>query len=239
MPKELKAELKKTVGQARAILEDLQRLGLSEVYATATQKESEAAIQAGLPREAAESLTRIVDDLGECRRCALAEHRSKIVFGSGNPDADIVFIGEAPGRDEDRTGEPFVGEAGRLLDRILMAMGLQRTDVYICNVVKCRPPDNRDPQGDEISACEPFLLRQLDTIRPRVIVTLGNFATRTLTRSDTAMSRLRGEWQSYRNTPLMPTYHPAYLLRSPVSKREVWEDMKAVLKKLRAEESSD
>ena len=149
-----------------------------------------------------------------------------------------MFVGEAPGREEDEKGEPFVGEAGRLLDRILFAMGMRREDVYICNVEKCRPPGNRDPKPEEIEACEPYLKRQLAAIRPRIIVTLGRFAAQTLLRDDTPIGRLRGTWRQYEGIPLMPTYHPAFLLRNPSSKREAWEDMKQVVRRLREEEGA-
>jgi DNA polymerase len=182
-----------------------------------------------------ESLEEIRADLGDCRRCPLCEKRNRIVFGTGNPRAGLVFVGEAPGREEDQQGDPFVGEAGRLLDRILFAMGLERRDVYICNVIKCRPPGNRDPLPEEVAACEPFLKRQLAAIRPRFIVTLGRFAAQTLLNDQAPISRLRGHWRSYEGIPLMPTFHPAFLLRNPASKREVWEDMKQVLAKLREE----
>ena len=154
------------------------------------------------------------------------------MFGVGNPEARLVLVGEAPGREEDRQGEPFVGEAGRLLDRILFAMGLQREEVYICNVLKCRPPQNRDPHPDEVATCEPFLVRQLAAIQPQVIVALGRFAVQSLLKSKAPISRLRGQWHDYHGIPLMPTYHPAYLLRNPEGKRDVWEDMKDVRRRL-------
>lgn len=179
-----------------------------------------------------ERLDEVRADLGDCQRCPLCRGRRKIVFGVGNPAAAVVFVGEAPGREEDEIGEPFVGEAGRLLDRILFAMGLERSQVYICNVIKCRPPGNRDPAPEEIAACEPFLKRQLAAIRPQLIVTLGRFATQTLLRDETPISRLRGSWREYEGIPLLPTFHPAYLLRNPAEKREVWEDMKQVMQRL-------
>jgi DNA polymerase len=171
-------------------------------------------------------------DLGDCQRCRLANTRTRLVFGVGNPQARLVLVGEAPGREEDQRGEPFVGEAGRLLDRILFAMGLQRDEVYICNVLKCRPPGNRDPEADEVATCEPFLVRQLAAIQPKVIVALGRFAVQTLLQSKTPISRLRGSWHRYHDIPVMPTYHPAYLLRNPHGKREVWADMKQVMARL-------
>ncbi len=164
--------------------------------------------------------------LGDCTRCPLCKTRNKIVYGVGNPKADLVIVGEAPGRDEDAQGEPFVGRAGKLLTDILAAIGLSRDDVYICNVVKCRPPQNRPPEPLEIETCSPFLEAQINAIQPKFICTLGKFATQTLLRTETPISQLRGNFQKYKNIPLMPTYHPAYLLRNPAAKKEVWEDMK-------------
>ena len=182
-----------------------------------------------------ETLEEIRADLGDCQRCGLARSRSNLVFGVGNPHARLVLVGEAPGREEDLKGEPFVGEAGRLLDKILLAMGMGREDVYICNVLKCRPPNNRDPLPEEVATCEPFLIRQIAAIQPQVIIALGRFAVHSLLKTRVPISQLRGEWQSYQGIPLMPTYHPAYLLRNPEGKRDVWEDMKAVLRLLRSE----
>ena len=179
-----------------------------------------------------ETLDQLSHEIADCRRCQLAEGRSNIVFGSGNPDADLVFVGEAPGRDEDLKGEPFVGKAGQLLTRIITAMGLTREDVYICNVIKCRPPNNRDPLPSEIETCEPFLKGQLDIIKPKVICALGSFASQTLLKSEVRISRLRGQFRDYHGVPLMPTYHPSFLLRNPHAKREVWEDIQMVMKLL-------
>lgn len=171
--------------------------------------------------------------LGDCQRCKLAKCRTNIVFGVGNPRARLMFVGEGPGEDEDRQGEPFVGKAGELLDSIITnGMGLSRGDVYIANVVKCRPPNNRNPEPDEIVACEPFLLRQVEIVQPEVIVSLGNFATQALLRDRTAISRRRGRWHEVNGRPLMPTFHPAYLLRNPSDKRLVWEDIKLVMERL-------
>jgi DNA polymerase len=168
------------------------------------------------------------DELGECQRCKLSPSRTKLVFGVGNPDADLVFVGEAPGADEDAQGEPFVGKAGQLLTKMIEAMGYTRDDVYICNVLKCRPPGNRNPEPDEVAKCEPFLKQQLAAIRPRMIVALGKFAAQCLLRDDTPITRLRGGFRSYEGIPLMPTLHPAYLLRDPSKKKLAWEDLKAV-----------
>jgi uracil-DNA glycosylase len=171
--------------------------------------------------------------IGDCKRCKLAPLRTHLVFGIGNPQADLMFVGEAPGADEDARGEPFVGRAGQLLtDIIERGMGLSRADVYICNVIKCRPPDNRNPEPDEVAACEPFLMRQIDLVRPRAIVALGTFAVQALLKVKTPISRLRGNWQEVRGVKLMPTFHPAYLLRSPGEKRLVWQDIQEVMKLL-------
>jgi uracil-DNA glycosylase len=177
-----------------------------------------------------DALAAIRVDIGEdCSRCKLHTlGRKQIVFGVGNPNAELMFVGEAPGADEDLQGEPFVGKAGQLLTKIIEAIGLTREDVYIANVIKCRPPNNRNPEPDEVDQCEPFLFRQIDTIKPKVIVALGKFAAQCLLKTDTPISRLRGREFNYRDAVLIPTFHPAYLLRNPSSKREVWEDMKRV-----------
>jgi DNA polymerase len=184
----------------------------------------------------ASALVNIRADIGDCTRCKLHRlGRRQIVFGVGNPVADLMFVGEAPGRDEDEQGIPFVGRAGQLLTRIIEAIGLKREDVYIANVIKCRPPENRNPEPDEVETCEPFLFQQIDTIKPRVIVALGTFAARALLRTLEPISRLRGREYDYRGAKLIPTFHPAYLLRNPSSKREVWEDMKRVRELLKSE----
>lgn len=167
--------------------------------------------------------------IGNCHRCKLHRGRSRIVFGSGNPSAELLFVGEGPGAEEDRQGLPFVGAAGQLLTRMIEAMGYQKNDVYICNVVKCRPPNNRDPEPDEVKACERFLKTQLAIVKPKVIVTLGKYAAQTLLRSDRPISHLRGQWYQYEGVELLPTYHPAYLLRSPEKKREAWQDLQKVM----------
>jgi uracil-DNA glycosylase len=177
-------------------------------------------------------LDEVRTQLGECTRCKLHKGRHSIVFGAGSPRARLMFVGEAPGEDEDMQGIPFVGKAGGLLTKMIEAMGLQRDDVYICNTVKCRPPNNRNPEPDELSACEPFLKGQLAAVKPEVIVTLGKFAAQALLRDETAISRMRGQWRTYEGIPLMPTFHPAYLLRSPGEKGKVWDDLKQVMKKL-------
>src|SRR5215813_6593648 len=179
-------------------------------------------------------------ELGNCTRCKLHPTRKNIVFGVGNPDAELVFIGEAPGANEDIQGEPFVGDAGQLLTRMIEAMGYRRDEVYIANILKCRPPGNRNPEPDEIESCEPFLKKQLAALRPRVIVALGKFAAQWLTgKPDAAISALRGKWHRYEGIPVMPTYHPAYLLRTPGQKRAVWEDLQLVMAELRGKVRSD
>ena len=174
------------------------------------------------------SLEAIREDIGECTRCKLHEHRTHIVFGEGDPQARIVFIGEGPGADEDATGRPFVGRAGQLLDKIIAAIGLKRDECYIANVVKCRPPGNRTPERDEVATCEQFLFRQLAFIKPQVIVALGSPAFQCLLRTKETITRARGEWREWNGIKVMPTFHPAYLLRSPDKKREAWDDMKKV-----------
>ena len=176
-----------------------------------------------------DTLERIREDIGDCTRCRLHKQRTNIVFGVGNPKAELVFVGEGPGHDEDVQGIPFVGRAGKLLTQMIEAMGLQRDDVYICNVVKCRPPENRLPERDEIATCSPFLLRQLAAISPKVIVCLGSCAAQALLGTNQSMSRLRGQWFDYRGSRLIATYHPAYLLRNPAAKGEVWSDLKKVM----------
>ncbi len=172
-----------------------------------------------------ETLEMIQRDLGDCQRCKLHKGRRHIVFGAGNPKARLVLVGEGPGYEEDVQGIPFVGQAGQLLTKILRAISLTREEIYICNIIKCRPPGNRNPESDEIAACMPFLRRQIRAIRPRLICALGTFAAQRLLETDTPISRLRGDFHTYDNTPLLPTYHPAFLLRNPAKKRDVWEDM--------------
>jgi len=189
-------------------------------------------VNANANANGADGLRVVREELGDCIRCKLSRGRQNIVFGVGNPDAALVFVGEAPGADEDRQGEPFVGAAGQLLTKMIAAMGLAREDVYICNIIKCRPPGNRNPEPDEIAACEPFLKKQLAAIRPRMIVCLGKFAAQCLLRSEAPISRLRGRFHAYEGIPLMPTFHPAFLLRNPSAKREVWSDLQMVMAEL-------
>ncbi|HLF85608.1 MAG TPA: uracil-DNA glycosylase [Nitrospiria bacterium] len=179
------------------------------------------------------TLTSIREEIGDCRRCKLHLKRKNIVFGTGNVEARLVFVGEGPGEDEDIEGLPFVGRAGQLLTKIIEAMGMKRSDVYIANIVKCRPPNNRNPEPDEIESCLPFLKSQLEAINPLLIVALGTFAAQTLLGSRERISQMRGRFHSYNGIKVMPTFHPSYLLRNPDEKRVVWEDMKMVMEELK------
>ncbi len=207
----------------------------SSPAASPTASTVETALNLFTPSElrTANTLEAVRAVLGDCQRCKLCTSRTQIVFGVGNPKAELMFVGEGPGRDEDLQGEPFVGRAGQLLtDIITRGMKLRREDAYIANVVKCRPPDNRNPEPDEIQACLPFLERQIELVRPRVLVALGKVAAQALLGVNTPITKLRGHWHLYRGIPLMPTLHPAYLLRNPADKRLVWEDIKLVISAL-------
>ena len=203
---------------------------LFDPFPTTLQKNSNFFDQ--LERVENDSLLKIRDDIGDCTRCRLHKARHHIVFADGNPKAQLVFVGEGPGADEDATGIPFVGRAGKLLTQMIQAMGLQREDVYICNVVKCRPPENRQPQPDEVATCGPYLVRQLEVVNPKVIVCLGATAAQTLLETTTGISKFRGQWQDFRGKKLLATYHPAYLLRNPAAKSEVWKDLQKVMAEL-------
>jgi len=223
------AELREMAVGLRHYLEDEKKLGL-EGWPRASMP-----LKANTPSGPAmgcspSGLEDVRAGLGDCHRCKLHPYRTQIVFGTGNPQAKLVFIGEAPGRDEDLQGEPFVGQAGQLLTKIIQAIQLHREEVYIANIIKCRPPENRNPEPDEIAACEPFLIQQLQVIRPKLICALGTFAAQTLLKTEEKISSLRGKFHEYQGIPLMPTYHPAFLLRNPNRKREVWEDMKKIKK---------
>jgi uracil-DNA glycosylase len=176
------------------------------------------------------TLPGVREELGECTRCPLSRTRKNLVFGEGSARARLVFVGEAPGEEEDNQGRPFVGRAGQLLTKIIDAMGLKRQDVYICNILKCRPPGNRNPKEEEIKTCEPFLVKQLEAIDPEIICALGTFAAKTLLRAETPISSIRGKFHDYHGRKLMPTYHPAYLLRNPDAKKLVWEDVQKIMK---------
>jgi DNA polymerase len=221
--------LQKIAQELRDYLEAQSSLGVDALPPPPEVHQVAAAVPApGLPlgRPAFTTLEEVRAHLGECTRCKLHQGRNTIVFGVGNPKADLVFVGEGPGAEEDAQGIPFVGRAGQLLTRIIEAIQLRREDVYICNIIKCRPPGNRNPEADEIAACEPFLKAQLAAIRPKLICCLGTFAAQTLLRTREPISRLRGRFHTYEGIPLLPTFHPAYLLRNPHEKRTVWEDMK-------------
>jgi DNA polymerase len=206
--------------------------------ATVRDDAAEFSPSATAPADPAGRLRLLQEELGECTRCNLCNARSHVVFGAGNPAARLMFIGEAPGADEDRQGEPFVGRAGQLLTRIIQAIGMQRRDVYIANIIKCRPPGNRDPQDDEISTCIPFLKQQIEIISPQVICTLGRIAAHALLGTDTGITRLRGHFHTYAGIMVMPTYHPSYLLRAPEKKKEAWIDMQMVQKLLEGDGKS-
>ena len=190
---------------------------------------SESSLFESIDRVENDTLDRIREDLGECTRCRLHKQRNKIVFGAGNPRAELVFVGEGPGHDEDVQGLPFVGRAGKLLTQMIEAMGLRRDDVYICNVVKCRPPENRKPEDDEVATCSPYLYRQLEVIGPKAVVCLGATAAQALLKTKESISRYRGQWLDFRGTKLLVTYHPAYLLRNPAAKGDVWKDLQKVM----------
>ncbi len=245
---DVQSEFLDIVTQMRAHLEFQKALGVRAVETGLVKTVLPASAATAIDRqlntpevpEAAKSgasppggLSAVRDELGNCTRCKLCSGRKTIVFGEGNPDAVLVFVGEGPGQEEDQQGRPFVGAAGQLLtDIIVKGMKLKREDVYICNIVKCRPPGNRNPEPDEIEACEPFLVKQLAAIKPAMIVALGNVAVKTLLKTKEGITALRGNWKTYQGVPLMPTFHPAYLLRNPRDKALVWEDIKKVMAEL-------
>jgi DNA polymerase len=208
------------------------RRGASEATEAAPPLASARAPEAA---DAATALGLIRQDIGDCRRCRLCEGRTNIVFGVGDPGARLMFVGEGPGVDEDRQGEPFVGRAGQLLTKMIEAMGLRREEVYIANIVKCRPPENRTPLPDEVATCSPFLFQQIAAIRPRVVVCLGTPAAQTVLGTKSTITHIRGTFREVAGTSVMPTFHPAYLLRNPAAKKEVWEDMKQVMARLKTE----
>jgi DNA polymerase len=227
-------EARELIDSLRVYLEELQESGVDALPLAIKGSDLDNSVATDVTDAigAVETLEEIRTELGECGRCELGQTRTNLVFGVGNPHARLVFVGEAPGRDEDLQGEPFVGEAGKLLTRIIQAMGFERSEVYICNVLKCRPPGNRDPLPSEVEACSSFMLRQIKAIKPEVIVALGKFASQTLLQTKEIISRLRGNFHDYHDIPLMPTFHPSALLRDPAKKREVWEDMQQVMKLL-------
>ena len=212
------------VRAVRQYVHYMQQLGIKELP---LQVSTDAAAWASRSQA---TLQQLQDSVRDCTRCGLHRSRTQVVFGTGDPSADLVFVGEAPGEAEDQQGEPFVGPSGQLLTRIIEAMGLRREQVYILNIVKCRPPKNRDPHPEELAACRPILQAQFDCLRPRVVCTLGKFASQSLLQTDEAISRLRGRFHPLGEISVMPTYHPAYLLRNPHEKRVVWQDMQAIQK---------
>ena len=224
--RDLAREYLQVVATVREFVEEQMQLGFAELA------ESEPAELEKQPPFPDFDMSRLQSKAMTCERCELHSTRNSVVFGVGNENADLMFVGEAPGADEDRQGEPFVGRAGQLLTKIIEAMGFTRDGVYIANVIKCRPPGNRNPKPIEIETCEPFLLKQVELIQPKVICALGSFAAQALLHTDEKISRLRGRFHDYHGSKLMPTYHPAFLLRNPHSKREVWDDMKKVMAEL-------
>ncbi len=239
MERSLAAEARAVLGSARAWLEEFAEEGLEQVDAPrdapAAQPEP-VHRELARSREGSGSLHAVREELGECTRCGLHAKRTKIVFGDGDPDADILFVGEGPGEQEDRQGLPFVGRAGELLTQMIeKGLDIPRSSVYICNIVKCRPPGNRTPLPDEVASCSPFLDAQIAAVRPKVIVSLGKPATSLLLGHDVAITRIRGTWHEYRGIPLMPTLHPAYVLRqyTPEVRKNVWNDLKAALARSR------
>ncbi len=223
-------QLRDLVTGLRHYLEEERAMGLEGWPKDSTFSPRMASPASSAPVVSPPTLEDVRKELGDCRRCKLHSGRTNIVFGTGSPEAKLVFVGEGPGRDEDLQGKPFVGLAGQLLTKIIQAIQLTREEVYITNIIKCRPPGNRNPEPDEIKACEPFLIKQLGGIRPKLICALGTFAAQTLLKTEERISLLRGRFHQYQGIPIMPTYHPAYLLRNPNFKRDVWEDMKKIKK---------
>ncbi len=207
----------------REQLEFFRDLGVQEFFVASAATSAPALLPGSMP-----DLPALEKFIAGCPRCKLSKGRTHIVFGQGNPKAELMFVGEAPGRDEDEQGLAFVGRAGQLLTKIIEAIGRKREDVFIANILKCRPPDNRNPEPDEVASCKPFLDEQIRLISPKVIVTLGTFAAQVILETDEPIGRLRGHWRTARGVRVMPTFHPAFLLRSPERKKDVWEDMKLV-----------
>ena len=226
---QLQEELLSVVKALKSYVVNQDKLSASMDWGKKTKSEinnSTAVVESG------QELGRICREMAQCHLCPLGKTRRNLVFGDGNPGAQLVFVGEAPGADEDAQGLPFVGRAGQQLTKIIEAMGINRRDVYICNILKCRPPQNRNPLPEEIAACEPFLKKQLEIITPQVICALGTFAAQTLLKTEVPITALRGRFHSYQGIKLMPTYHPAYLLRNPSAKKLVWDDVQIIMKEL-------
>jgi len=231
---ELRAELANVVSSMKARILWSQEAGQPQPFTNQRSREQLDELVEPLASASGSffSLEAVREEMGNCQRCSLGGLRKNLVFGIGNPNAALVFVGEAPGADEDQDGIPFVGRAGQLLTKIIEAMGLSRQDVYICNILKCRPPGNRNPEAAEIAACEPFLIKQLQAIRPRAICALGTFAAQALLKKDIPITTLRGRFHSYAGIKVMPTYHPAYLLRNPSAKKLVWQDVQMIMDEL-------
>lgn len=208
--------------QMRNYLKRLEEIGITEFHLP----QKPELVSSLSPEEA---LQKIREEIGDCKRCKLCEKRTNIVFGVGNPRTQLMFVGEGPGRDEDLQGEPFVGRAGQLLTKMIEAMGVKRSEIYIANIVKCRPPDNRYPEPEEVETCYPFLMKQINAIRPKILITLGNLATQTLLQTKTGITALHGRFHDFHGIQLMPTYHPAFLLRNPNMKKPCWEDLQKVM----------
>ena len=238
MPESTHEELRHLLTGLREFVNYQRRLGMQLIEASYPVTLVRPVAETESPQEPPEamSLEAIREEMGDCRRCQLWQSRTHLVFGVGNPRAGLMFIGEAPGAEEDRQGEPFVGAAGQLLNRLFDRLAINRQDVYITNVVKSRPPGNRNPAAEEIAACRPFLLKQIQAIRPRIIVTLGAVATHALLESKDSLNRLRGNWQQWQGIPVMPTFHPSYLLRVPQQRIKTWEDMQKVLARSQGQE---
>ena len=214
----------------RRPVEEGPELVLQAAAETALEAEASLPSPISTVQDKPTALRAIREDIGDCTRCRLHKGRTKLVFGVGNVDADIMFVGEGPGADEDAQGEPFVGRAGQLLNNMISAMGIKREEVYIANIVKCRPPGNRTPEKDECDTCSPFLMRQIEVVKPKVIVALGAVAAKNLLAINDSMANLRGRWYDFRGSKLLVTYHPAYLLRDPRQKKEAWKDLQMVMK---------
>lgn len=228
--------LQQQIRERLIFYQSLTTLGFPRREVSASEAAAPAPVVERLRKD--DTLEKIRTDLGDCTRCVLHEKRTNLVFGVGNPEADLMFIGEGPGFEEDRQGFPFVGPAGQLLTKIINAIDLSRDDVYITNVVKCRPPRNRDPEPEEVTECRPFLNRQVDTVKPKVICALGRVAAQNLLETEEGITRIRGRIFPYRGAKLVPTFHPAYLLRNPEKKRECWEDMKLIRRLLHEHDES-
>jgi len=232
----MREDLKEIVEDVKSYLGYLRERGIEELPVREEAEKENPRTRAPLQRKGetkGDALKAIRDDLGECKRCKLHRTRKTIVFGEGNPGAKLMFVGEGPGFDEDVQGRPFVGRAGQLLTKIIESINLKREEVYIANIVKCRPPQNRNPEPDEIQACRGFVLGQIEAIRPKILCALGTFAAQTLLKTDAKISSLRGRFHDVGGVKVMPTYHPAFLLRNPEKKKEVWEDMKKIAEELK------